>query len=203
MAGWAQAAMMTAQAAMPLVKAGLAYKPSKQEKMYLESLESQAGRFNQGTAQGEGVRQQQLATGRGQAESLTQQQQAEISRGGQGNLATSGQQGQALLDTYAQKSGTQAQVVSDVNVRDSAMMKDAYAQYQQGLQQAAAMEYARRMAAMGEADKLSYDQIVAATEAGQQAKVDNAGQIGKGADYVAPEVGKSATPPPTSTPTGP
>ena len=181
---WWTVALQTAEAVAPVAKAGLMYKPSKQEKAYRESLEARAAMLNQGTAQGEGVRQQQLATGRGQVEAMAQQQQAEIARGGQGNLATSGQQGQALLDTYAQKQGAQAQNLSQVNVKDSEMMHQAYQEYQLGLQRAAAMEMARRQAAMGELDKLSVEQIQEAYGAGYDMKTQKAGEVDTTADQL-------------------
>ena len=170
MAGWVGAAINIAQAAAPLVKSGLKYKPSKYEKAYRQSVEDQANQLNQGTAMGEGMRQQMLATAQGQSQAQAQSELAEVNRGSQGNVGASGQTQQARNAAYDRQTQGVQVAQSQINQADAAMMQQAYAQYQQGLQTAAAMEYARRQAAMGELEKMSPEAIQAAYASGSDLK---------------------------------
>jgi len=181
--------LKAAEAAAPVAKAGLMYKPSAAEKAYRESLSSQAEMLSKGTSLGEGTRQQMLATARGQAAAQTASELADVNRGVQGNAAGSGQAQAARSAAYdRQRQGMDA-AQSQVNVLDAQAMQEAYKRYQEGMHTAAAMEYARRQAAMGELEKLSPEQVSAARAAGEDYKAKHASTTQGAADSALLEFG--------------
>ena len=123
--------------------------------------------MSRGTAMGEGQRQQMLSTAQGQAQAGTQAELAEIARGSQANVGASGQTQEAQSAAQDRQRQSVQTAQSQVNQLDAQMMQQAYQKYQEGLQTLAAMEYARRQAALGELEKLSPDAIAGAFQGGQ------------------------------------
>jgi hypothetical protein len=161
------ALLQIAQFLAPFAKAAAVYRPSKTERAYRDYLEGQAKQLASGTGLGAGQRQRLQAEAAGQVQAAQQQATADLLRGQQGNLATSGQAQTAASAIQQQGQQAMNQAMSQIQALDAEAMKKAQEDYLQGLLNATNLEYQRRMAALGELEKVDPSLLAGASKSGQ------------------------------------